>query len=170
MRKTSAKEQSVYFEDTGSTEFVSTGQIASPRFIDLASLNTQLSQTLLVTHTMEYMAKASAEAGNVVKIDLQNGGIPFLVGNDNRPIQLYRIIEEIDEITDFDTLKVEFPTLSYTQLIGALAFLRKLSQINIQGIGIDTVEDAEIESSPEFQAIILNSLADQEAKRVLTVE
>ncbi len=98
------------------------------------------------------------------------GCLPFMLGNDGQPVLLYEFVEVLDEYFDYDRVKAEFPTLSYGQISGAIAFLRKLAQFNTRQLNIDDLEDAELEASPEFQSLIEQSLANREVGRVLTVE
>jgi hypothetical protein len=111
-------------------------------------------------------AKASEDSGNVVVIDRRFSNLPILVGDDGKPILLYQFVEAIDETVDYERLQEEFPILSYGQIMGAIAFLRKLAQFNIDGLDIDALEDELIEGNENFQSIILNALADQEVTSV----
>ena len=103
-------------------------------------------------------------------LDRQFAHMPYLRGNDGQPVFLFEFIEVIDEYLDCDRLKQEFPTLSYGQMAGAIAFLRKVSQFNTRNIDIESLEDADLEDSPEFQSMIEKLLADQEATIVQSVK
>lgn len=122
------------------------------------------------TSTLGFYTQASDTTGNMVVPDPRYGGLPILTGEDNQPIPLYDFLEALDGITDYAWLKAEFPALSFGQIAGAFAFLRKLAQFNIRGLDIDRLEEEFIEGDPAFQAEMERALADREATRVLTGE
>ena len=110
----------------------------------------------------------SEDCGGDVVIDPQTGCLPYILGSDNQPVFLYKFVEILDEYIGYDQIKTELPTLSYGQISGALSFLRKLVQFNIRHINIDDLEDAELESSYDFQSLIENSLSEEGVIRVPT--
>lgn len=119
---------------------------------------------------LELYHRASEESGGKVIMDRQYGYLPALKGNDGALIPLYTFVEVIDEITDYDRMKHEFPNLTFGQIASAIGFLRKLAQFNTQNIAIDELEDSLLENDPVFQAAIRASLDDQEDLRVRTLE
>ncbi|MEK6410803.1 MAG: hypothetical protein AABN34_28095, partial [Acidobacteriota bacterium] len=50
---------------------------------------------------------------------------------------------------------------------GALAFLRRVSQFNIKGIDIDSLEDEELTGDAAFLGELREAFADREVARVL---
>lgn len=122
-----------------------------------------------VAHDAFFLAKlqtASTKTGNVVQFPSEFGYVPTLVGSDNRPVLLRSVVEEIESIIDPDEICERFPALSYTQVVCALMFLRKLSQLNTRDLDLDDVEDGLIEGDAEFQRTIADSLDNLETRRV----
>ncbi len=122
------------------------------------------------TANLELYHQASEANGGKVIMDQQHGYLPVLIGSDDNLIPLYKFVEVIDEITDYDQIRDEFPTLSFGQIASAIGFFRKLAQFNTRNIDIDALEDAFLEDNPDFQAAIRASLEDQEGLRVRTSE
>jgi hypothetical protein len=119
---------------------------------------------------LELYHRASEESGGKVIMDQRHGYLPVLIGSDDNLIPLYKFVEVIDEITDYEHIKQEFPTLSFGQIASAIGFLRKLVQFNTRNIDIDAIEDTFLAEDPDFQAAIRASLEDQEDLRVRTLE
>lgn len=136
----------------------------------LAQLNSSAAKLDAATNVFHYYAQESDACGRAVLFNPQIGCLPYMLGDDNNPVFLHKFVEVIDEYIDHAVLKAEFPNLSYGQIAGAISFLRKLAQFNINGIDIDDLEDAEREASPEFQAMIEQSLAEQEQPLVHPVK
>ena len=138
-----------------------------PKFRDIVqSLNVSAKDA----SNLELYHRASEESGGKVIMDQQHGYLPVLIGSDGNLIPLYKFVEVIDEITDYEHLRQEFPTLSFGQVASAIGFLRKLAQFNTRNIDIDAVEDLLLEDDPDFQVAIRASLEDQEDMRVRTLE
>lgn len=123
-----------------------------------------------VAANLELYHRASEDSGSKVIMDQRHGYLPILIGNDGDIIPLYRFVEVIDEITDYEQIEREFPNLSYGQIASAIGFLRKLVQFNTRNIDIDALEDELLAEDPDFQAAIRASLEDQEDLRVRTLE
>jgi hypothetical protein len=117
---------------------------------------------------LELYHHASKESGGKVILDSHHSFLPVLTGTDGRVIPLYKFVEVIDEITDYDQIKQELPTLSFGQIASGISFLRKLVQFNAKNIDIDAFEDHFQETDPDFQASLRASLEDQEDLRVRT--
>ena len=93
------------------------------------------------TSILRSLEEISQLTGGYVRLMPELSYIPVLVGNDENPVFLYHLIEGIDEFLDYDALLAEYPTLSYSQIVGAIKFLRKVSQINARRIDIDDEEE-----------------------------
>ena len=119
-------------------------------------------------NVISFYTHVSEDCGGDVVVDPQTGCLPYILGSDNQPVFLYKFVEILDEYIGYDQIKTELPTLSYGQISGALSFLRKLVQFNIRNINIDDLEDAELESSHDFQSLIENSLSEEGVIRVPT--
>lgn len=85
--------------------------------------------------------ECSISSGGYVKILPEMNCIPTLIGNDERPVFLYQLVEALDEFVDYDRIEEEYPTLSYAQIVGGVSFLRKLAQTNTAEIDVDDLED-----------------------------
>ncbi len=120
--------------------------------------------------TLAAYVRASEATGSAVRLDPDYGCLPILVGNNDQPVFLYEVVEALDGAVDYQALRAEFPNLSFGQIAGALALLRKLAQFNTRGVDIDQLKDALIEGSAEFQAQMAVAMADQEVRRVPTGE
>ncbi len=124
--------------------------------------------TQQLTSTLAIYIHAGQATGNSVVLDAQHGCLPVLIGADQRAIPLYDFVEALDGIVNYSELQKEFPNLSFTQIAGAIAFLRKLAQFNTRGVDIDHLQDEALEQSTEFQEVVRRAIADQGATRVLT--
>lgn len=111
-------------------------------------------------------SQCSEETGYHVQIRPDHGFFPVLAGDDGQVIPLYHFVEVLDEVVDYDLVVGELPSLSYSQVAGAISFLRKLSQTNPKNIHLDRLEDDEL-SSPAFITELRSALADEETSRVL---
>lgn len=112
------------------------------------------------------LAQCSHETGGYVQINPDYSFMPFLPGTDGRPVFLFQLIEAIDEFTDYDRLVEDYP-LSYGQISGVFAFLRKVAAVNAAGVDVDEVEDQMDEIDGELIHALRAGLADQEPVRVL---
>ena len=83
----------------------------------------------------------SETTGGFVQLLPELSYMPVIIGNDDQPVFLYQLVEGIDEFLDYDATLAAFPTLNYVQISGALAFLRKVAQINTKHIDIDELEE-----------------------------
>lgn len=117
-----------------------------------------------------FLAEASKKTGNAVIISPQYNCLPVLLGSDGEVIPLYELVEEWDAITDYDEIQERFPTLSYMQVAGAVAFIRKITQFNADQMDIDAVLSHKIESDPDFQQELRSAIADREITRVLIAD
>ncbi len=117
-----------------------------------------------------FLAQASEKSGGVVIISPHYDCLPILIGNDGEPVRLYELVEEWDSLTDYDDIQERFPTLSYMQVAGAIAFIRKITQFNSRQEDVDAFVSHEIESNPDFQQELRDALADREMARVLVAD
>jgi len=123
----------------------------------------QLSQIAV----FEALNQCGISTGGYVQINPEMGCLPALIGNDSRPIFLYQFIEALDGLVDYDAVMEEFPTLTYAQIGGALAFLRKIAQLNARGVDIDALEDEADANDPELINALRTAFYDRETSRVL---
>lgn len=104
----------------------------------IAGMSSELiNKTILFRKFME----CSIATGGYVHILPQMSYMPVLIGSDDQPVYLYQLVEMLEGFLDFDTLLAEFPTLNFSQVIGAISFLRKVSQMNAREIDVDELED-----------------------------
>ncbi|HZG52772.1 MAG TPA: hypothetical protein VEZ40_11615 [Pyrinomonadaceae bacterium] len=116
---------------------------------------------------LKMFIECSTVTGGYVHINPQLGCLPALIGSDNEPIYLYEFVEVLDGLIDYDAITEEFPTLTYAQIGGALAFLRKTAQFNARGVDIDALEDEADANDPELINALRVALNDRETSRVL---
>lgn len=100
------------------------------------------------TALLSALIECSESVGGYVQLLSQMSYMPALIGNDGQPVFLYQVVEMLEGCLDFDALLEEFPTLNYTQIIGALSFLRKVAQINSRQVNLDELED-ELEANDD---------------------
>jgi hypothetical protein len=147
-----------------------TGTAESDQSLSLIKIaKTYARAALGLLETADFLEDVSAATGGMVKIDPHYGSIPYLLGDDNRPVLLYDFVATLDGISDYAQIKKAHPTLSYAQISSAMSFLRKVSQFNTRQLDIDAMEDAD-EEDEDFQRALIESVKDQEVVRVLSGE
>lgn len=92
-------------------------------------------------HQIKRLSQLSDVTGGFVQLSQDYNFLPALVGKDGKPVFLYQLVEMLEGYLDFDGLLAEFPTLNFSQIAGAISFLRKTSQINLRQVDIDELED-----------------------------
>jgi hypothetical protein len=142
-----------------------TGTVASSATLEqyLQDLNI-LQNAASIVRVFSYCSETT---GGYVQLRPDCGYFPVLAGADNQMVPLYQFVEALDEVLDYDLLAEELPNLSYSQIGGAISFLRKLSQTNPKNIDLDRSEDLDMLSDPVFMAELKEALADEETSRVL---
>jgi len=160
---------SLYFQlDTTPSTLISTNNTSRPNTSsDIAVLRDEITTRSATINVLEFYDIASAKTGGVVLFDQKYGFIPIIVGGDDKPILLYKFIEVLDELVDYDELQAEFPTLTFGQIAGAISFLRTLAQFNGRGIDVEDIENRLIHAETDLQATIEDSLSKQGEVRVL---
>ena len=128
--------------------------------------NGSLPQAAPPGSVLPHLVLSSSKTGGLVTFPEDYAHVPVLTGSDGNPVLLYRVVEEIEHLVDPAELQAQFPTLSYTQIVAALMFLRKVAQFNTRNLDLDEVEDAELESSEAFQEIVAQSLKSEELRIV----
>src|SRR4051812_5838464 len=83
----------------------------------------QSSALSAVGSKLELLTEANEASGKAITFLPQHGCLPALTGRDGQLIPLYAFIEVLDELADYDAIQTAFPTLSFRQISGALAFL-----------------------------------------------
>lgn len=124
----------------------------------------ELYKRMELVNTLAHISKA---AGNYVQLRQEYRFVPVLIDSGNHPIPLFQFIEVMDGQIDYGALKEEFPGLSYSQIDGAIQFLKKVAQINSNGVDLGNLEDEIDLEDDELVAALRASLADQENARVL---
>ncbi|MEA2573815.1 MAG: hypothetical protein QOH93_1113 [Chloroflexia bacterium] len=135
----------------------------------LDALVSRLHAQTRTVSVLRFLMEASTETGNIVQLKPECAFLPVIFDQNNEATLLYQFVEAVDSMIDHVELKTEFPSLSYTQIAGAFAFLRKAMQFNARGIDMDALEEDILESNADFQAEVKRALADQEGLRVLDV-
>jgi membrane protease subunit (stomatin/prohibitin family) len=118
----------------------STGSLASD-FQDLTVIAEMSSEIINKTVLFRKFMECSLATGGYVHVLPQMGYMPILIGNDDQPVYLYQLIEMFEGFLDYDALLAEFPTLNFSQISGAISFLRKIAQVNSRQIDVDELED-----------------------------
>ena len=141
-----------------------TGSSLRPADVDRALH--QLSALQSATHILHIFSRCAEATGGYVQLRPEHRFFPVLIGKENAVTPLYEFVEMLDEVLDYDLVLKELPTLSYSHIGGAIAFLRRLAQSNPTNIDIDELEDKAL-SSPAFIEDLRTALADKETSRVL---
>lgn len=148
---------------------VSASNYISPDTLkDLESYQNTSIALLSNISSVKTLVELSMLAGGYVRLLPEHHYLPALIGNDSRPVFLYQIVELIDEFLDYDKIQEECPTLSFSQIAGAVSFLRKVAQINSKNIDIDEMEDDHDIQNPELLEALRNALADVEVANVFS--
>lgn len=148
---------------TVGTDTSESGRPTSP----VEHVTTYAQAALGLLGTAGFLENVSEATGGMVKVDTRYSCIPYLLGDDNRPVLLYDFVATLDGITDYAQIKQALPTLSYAQISSAINFLRKVSQFNTRQLDIDAMEDAD-EDDEDFQKTVMEAVRDQEVVRVLS--
>ncbi len=125
---------------------------------------TSFEKTALLTTLIE----CSISAGGYVQLLPEMNYLPALIDSNQNPVFLYEIVEVIDEFIDYDLIQEEYPALTYSQIQGAISFLRKVSQINARDIDIDELEDSIDADNPELLESLRMALNDTEVACVFS--
>ena len=125
--------------------------------------------TVYVSDMLGVMLEASYATGSQVEISPEFCFCPVLRDGNGRVLPLYKFVEILDECVDYEDIREEMPTFSYTQINGALSFLRKMAQYNSDGIDIDTEMDQELFQERVFLEKLRDGLADQGSSHVFNL-
>lgn len=123
-----------------------------------------------ITSLAGYLYNAGQKTGNYVILSKDFGFLPGLIDNNQEFISLFRFIEVMDELIDYDRVIQELPSLSYSHISGAISFLRKVAQFNLRGYNIDEIIDDELVADEIFLSELRQALANQEVTRVLNFD
>lgn len=118
----------------------------------------QLTAMQTISDSIRVFAKASEASGGFVVIHPDFNCLPVLLGKDGSLVFLYQFVEAIDEKLDHDELKAEYPMLSYGQIAGGIAFLRRLAQFNDKNVDIDELEHTLTADGEDLQSGILRAI------------
>lgn len=124
-------------------------------------------ESLSRTAVFKILIECSTATGGYVQFQPELGYLPALIDNNSRPVFVYQFVEALDNLIDYERVKEEFPSLSYAQIDGAIAFLRKVAQLNVRGIDIDALEDDADAQDAELIGELRTALSDRETARVL---
>jgi len=116
---------------------------------------------------LEVLMRFSESTGGYVQLVPEYAYFPILIGRDGKPVPLFKFLEVVDEIINYDEIQEALPNLSYSQISGALSFLKKVSEFNLRGIDIDDIEN---EIDADDVGLVHNlgdGLSDKEIARVL---
>ncbi len=127
----------------------------------------ELAKKSKVFSVLEMFSEWNEASGGYVKLLPELRFCPVLVGDDDKPVPLYELIEVIDGVVDYNEIQDEFPGLSFAQIDGAISFLRKIAQFNILGVDFDDLEDEMLAEDEGLLEELRNALANQEISRVL---
>jgi len=124
----------------------------------------------IVPNELDLFVKASETTGSCVELSPEFYFCPVLKDNAGRVVPLYEFVEILDELIDYEDIKKELPTFSFTQINGAISFLRKFTQFNTANIDIDAVIDEDLVQEPNFLNELRRGIADQESNHVLNLD
>lgn len=119
------------------------------------------------THTMEFYAAASKHAGGYIRITKEYAGLPVISRQQGRPVYLYEFVEVLDGLVDYEDIQAELPGITYSQIYGAIRFLRRIAQFNIAGVDIDDLEQRVMAQDAQLLEALRSALQNNEEMRVL---
>jgi hypothetical protein len=134
---------------------------------DVVAAQQALSHQSGLLAVTRFLQEVSVTTGSVVKIAAEHRFLPVLPRAGIVPVPLYEFVEVLDGLVDYDEVIEEFPGLTYSQVNGALQFLRRLSQFNMEQVDIDSQEQQATVSDNAFIEQLRAALADREKTRVL---
>jgi len=88
-------------------------------------------------------SQSNDAVGGPIQLLPQYSFCPVLVQRDQTPIFLFQFVEVLDGLIDYEAVKNQLPGLSFGQIGGAIAFIRKLSQFNLKAIDIDELLESQ---------------------------
>jgi len=124
----------------------------------------------IAPNVLDLLVRASEITGSYVELSPEFYFCPVLKDNTGRVVPLYEFVEILDELIDYEDIKEELPTFSFTQINGAISFLRKIAQFNTADIDIDAVIDEDLVQDPNFLNELRRGIADQESNHVLNLD
>ncbi len=118
-------------------------------------------------NAIELFNEISKKTNDEIKLLDIYGFFPVIIGNDQKPIPLYSIIEIIDGMIDYEQIIDQIPTITLQQIQNTFDFLRKLTSINIFNADIDEIENSLDLNDSELIHFLTNALNDEGKKSVL---
>ena len=119
---------------------------------------------------LKFLNESTTESGNYIKLLKKYSYCPGLIDSNQNFIPLYALIEYLDGLIDYEKVIEEYPALSYTQINGAISFLRKIAQFNIRGVDIDQFFESVSEADEKFLSELRSALYNKEDIRVLNFD
>ena len=92
--------------------------------------------------------------------------MPAILNSRGKFLPLYEFVEVLDGAVDYDEISAELD-LSYTQIDGAMTFLRRLAIINPEGFDPDEHELELDAQDQELLEALRQGISSQEGLRVL---
>ena len=142
-----------------------TATVSPLDFLELEQVQDVAFSFIKEVEVLRRLKRCSFETGESVRLLPEYSFMPVLIDAQSHPVFLYQLIETIDEYVDIDRILEEFPQLNYSQVVGAIQFLRKVAQLNSRGIDIDELEDQHLLENNEN---LIEAFKDKEMVRVLT--
>ena len=133
-------------------------------------ININFIYKLEMINVLSLLSKANNITGGYISLTEEFYFCPFLIDMNKHLIPLYEFIEVLDDAVDYDKIKERLPTLSFSQIAGAISFLRKIAQFNALDKDLDEYLDEEFEQSEEFLSELKKAFADKEVSRVLNFD
>lgn len=136
---------------------------------------TRANQEVLVNIATSFFASCVAPmyrsachcSGGYVKMQRRYKSLALLERKDKSPVFIYQLVQVLDELVDYDEIIAEYPGLSYSQVSGAMGFLRRIAQFNTAGVDVDQVEESHFAEDEELIASLRHAINQGEGKHVL---
>lgn len=123
---------------------------------------------IMNTGTAMYFTNVRQHVGGSVTLSSTWKMLPVLTLAHQEPICLFKLIDALDAVVDYDDVIAQLPGISYSQIYDGLRFLRKLVQFNLAGLDIEQLEAQEITQDGEFLEGLRTALRDKETMRVFS--
>lgn len=131
----------IFAETNSSIQSYSTIHLTSGLTEQVIALSTTVADALEKMSVLKIYSAYNDVTGKYITLSPELSFCPVLIGRNESLVFLFRFVEILDEIIDYEDIQSRLPELSFKQISGAMAFLRKLAQFNIKDIDIDAFID-----------------------------
>ena len=100
-------------------------------FIYTVAFSTTIADWGKKTVILKQYSACNDAIGNYIALRPNLSFCPALIGSGDRIVFLFQFVEILDGLIDYENIQSRLPGFSFKQIGGAIVFLRKLAQFNI---------------------------------------